>query len=67
LPEETRFNRFNLWLGIDCRVSWGRTLQIKVPRRLRPVSLTLIFLDLAGSRQIDPGSTAFWAMDFDAY
>lgn len=58
---------FNLWLGLDSRVRWGRTLQLPVPKALRPVGLTLIFRDLAGAGKIDPRATAFWAMDFDAY
>jgi GNAT superfamily N-acetyltransferase len=61
------FTPFKVWLGIDSRVDWARTLQVKVPRRFRPIPLTLIFRDLAGSRTIDARATAFWAMDFDAY
>jgi GNAT superfamily N-acetyltransferase len=65
--ESARARLFNIWLGIDSRVKWNRTLQVPIPRRFRPVPLTLIFRDLIGTRQIDPRATAFWSMDFDAY
>jgi hypothetical protein len=58
---------FNIWLGLDSRIAWGRTLQLPVPNRFRPVPLTLIFRDLVEERKIDPRATAFWSMDFDSY
>jgi GNAT superfamily N-acetyltransferase len=57
---------FNIWRGLDSRIAWGRTLQLPVPKRFRPVPLTLIFRDLVEERRIDPRATAFWSMDFDA-
>jgi len=65
--EAARFEAFKLWLGMDSRIDPYRSFQLSVPHRLRPVPLTLIFRDLCQTRQIDPRSTAFWAMDFDAY
>jgi GNAT superfamily N-acetyltransferase len=64
---EAGLRPFNVWLGLDSRIAWGRTLQLPVPKRFRPVPLTLIFRDLVEERRIDPRATAFWSMDFDAY
>jgi GNAT superfamily N-acetyltransferase len=45
-----------------------RRLYARIPDRLRPSPLNLIFLDLAtGVRDIDPRSIFFTFLDFDAY
>lgn len=56
-----------LWLGIAKGMNWAGTLYALVPIKLQPVQLNLIYLDLKGTRSLDPESVRFLAMDFDAY
>ena len=60
--------RPRVWLGRDPRRAWTTSLYWNLPRRLRPVPLNFLFLDITGAdRQLDPDRVRFEGLDFDAY
>jgi GNAT superfamily N-acetyltransferase len=57
-----------LWLGLDPALHWPRSTFVKIPMRLRPSPLNLVFKDLSGAHAApDPVRTVFRALDFDPY
>jgi hypothetical protein len=66
-PAQFTINPFRLWIGVDSKIDWTKTVSFKIPQKLKPVTLNLIFRDLNGSSLLNPDSVKFWAMDFDAY
>lgn len=67
LESPPSLNILKLWIGISANSDWSRSLNIKVPQRLKSVPLNFIFRDLVGTRILSPNSVNFWAMDFDSY
>jgi predicted N-acetyltransferase YhbS len=61
-------NPLRLWVGIDTRIDWGRTLYRNLPLKLRPSPLNLIFADLSASGiGVDPQRVRWSGMDFDDF
>lgn len=69
LPEEGRPRRsFRLWVGMDRRLRWGRSLYWNLPMRVRPSPLNLIFVDLQQpGTVVDPAKVRWQALDFDDF
>lgn len=65
--EPLRAHPLRLWIGLEPGgARWP--LSARVPTRLRPSPLNLIFLDLTrAGRRLDAAEVRFSAMDFDAY
>ncbi len=62
------YNPVRLWLGIDNRIEWKRSLFFNLPLKMRPSPLNLVFKDISGSGiMLDPEKIRFQAIDFDAY
>jgi hypothetical protein len=62
------YNPVRLWVGLDPRIAWTRSLYVNVPLRLRPSPLNLLFLDLTGAdRLLDPRRVLWSALDFDDF
>ncbi len=62
------YNPVKLWIGIDNRIDWNRSLYFNMPLMMRPSPLNLMFKDISGSGIVlDPGKIRFQAIDFDAY
>jgi len=61
-------NPVRLWIGLDARVDWAKSLYVDIPERFKPSPLNLIFKDLTGKqRALLPDQVSFQAIDFDAY
>ncbi len=57
-----------LWLGIDSNIDWENTPTIRLPDKMKPSPLNLIFKDLTdGNITISPDSLKFNSLDFDAF
>jgi hypothetical protein len=57
-----------VWLGRDPAVDWARSPFVRLPMRLRPSPLNLVFKDLSGGGlHPDPAGVVFRALDFDAW
>ena len=62
------YNPVKLWIGIDNRIDWNRSLYFNMPLMMRPSPLNLMFKDISGSGIVlDPDRIRFQAIDFDAY
>lgn len=62
------YSPVRLWIGLDNRINWRKSLFFNLPLRMRPSPLNLVFKDISGSGIIlDPGRIRFQAIDFDAY
>jgi hypothetical protein len=58
----------HVWLGLDSSIAWRRSAYVRIPDRLRPSPLNLVFKDLTGGAlQPDAGRILFRAMDFDPF
>ncbi|MFT5042715.1 MAG: hypothetical protein ACI8TX_003708, partial [Hyphomicrobiaceae bacterium] len=61
-------NPLRLWLGLDERIDWKRSLYRDLPMRFRPSPLNLIFADLTASGVgIDPQRVRWSGLDFDDF
>jgi hypothetical protein len=56
-----------IWIGKSNVVSWTGVLNLKIPQRLRPSPLNLIFRDLVENRRLEEGNLHFECLNFDAY
>lgn len=56
-----------IWIGKSNNLSWRGVLNFKIPQRLRPSPLNLIFRDLIQNRRLRADSLHFECFDFDAY
>lgn len=58
-----------LFLGLDPRLNLGAGGLVRLPERMRPSPLNLIYrpLNAAAPRTLDPGSVALNFLDFDPY
>jgi hypothetical protein len=57
-----------LYLGLDPAIDFARSHFVRVPARLRPSPLNLVWRDLAGSGwEPDPERFVFHGADLDAY
>jgi hypothetical protein len=67
LPIRNKINPIKMWLGLDSRIDWNRTLNVQVSDRFKATSLNLIFRDLKSWGRIDDEMLSFWGIDFDSY
>lgn len=67
LPRASR-GPISVWLGVDERLDWSRSLYFNLPVKLRPAPLNLMFKDLTGrGRVLDIEHTRVQVLDFDAF
>lgn len=70
LPQQASsigFRPLELWIGLEPHGAAPHR-SLRIPDRLRPSPLNLIFLDLTTKRRrLDPTNVRFRALDFDAY
>lgn len=67
LPVLASAPRLGARIGLDPRPRARAWPALRVPLRLRPSPLELVFRDLRGVRRLDRARTAFRVLDFDAY
>jgi len=68
IPPRRTANPLRLWLGLDQRIDWRRSVYRNLPRRLRPSPLNLIFADLTGQGiRLDAQQVRWSGMDFDDF
>jgi len=61
-------NPIRMWMGLDPDRDWSGQPWPRLPARLRPSPLNLIYRDLrTPGRRLDAGHVRFAAIDFDAY
>lgn len=56
-----------VWLGLMPRGAGSFRASARIPHRLRPSPLNLIFRSLEGTRELRAGESAFSFLDFDAF
>lgn len=63
-----RWNPITIWIGLDPRCDWRRSMYFDIPNRAKPSPLNLIFKDLTDQgRVLAPNKVLFSLLDFDAY
>lgn len=69
LPDLPRrgFAGGRVWLGLLPRGTGAFGAHVRIPRRLRPSPLNLIFRSLVGPHELHAGESAFSFLDFDAF
>jgi hypothetical protein len=69
LPDVHRPHPLRLWLGLEPRVNWSRSLYLPIPQRFRPSPLVFMFLDLTDQGRVlgDASRVRIRALDFDAF
>jgi hypothetical protein len=61
-------NPIRLFIGLDRRIKWKKSLYFNLPIRFRPSPLNLIYRDISGGNiRLEAGRMRFHAIDFDAY
>jgi GNAT superfamily N-acetyltransferase len=67
LPPARKTHLFRMWIGIDPQLH-RRGVLARLPDRLKPSPLNMIFRDLTGEqRRLNRDTTRFTLLDFDAY
>ncbi len=66
-PPRSWGSPLRLWLGLDQRIDWRRSLYRNLPLFARPSPLNLIFTEFGASTTLDPQRVRWSGLDFDDF